>query len=127
MRIFGPESIRPLVATGSSSFAPVEITDRPRPARDAAAILRLRRLLGRARPDVVHAHGLRAGAVANLALTPAPRGAPALVVTVHNAPPAGAAAGAIYPVLERIVARRADAVLAVSADLAGRMRRRGAR
>ena len=125
--IFGPESIRPLVAAVSSSFVPVEIADRPRPARDAAAILRLRRLLGRARPDVVHAHGLRAGAVAALALTPAPRRAPALAVTVHNAPPAGAAAGVIYPVLERIVARRADAVLAVSADLAGRMQRCGAR
>ena len=35
--------------------------------------------------------------------------------------------GAVYLALERLTARRADAVLCVSADLAGRMRRAGAR
>jgi glycosyltransferase involved in cell wall biosynthesis len=120
-------------------FVPVEIADRPRPARDVAAVLRLRRLLAQARPDVVHAHGLRAGAAAALALTghtrpsrpsrlarPARRPAGALAVTVHNGPPAAGTAAAVYAVLERIVARRADAVTCVSADLAARMRRRGA-
>jgi glycosyltransferase involved in cell wall biosynthesis len=114
-------------------FVPVEIGDRPRPARDVAAVLRLRRLLARARPDVVHAHGLRAGAAAALALTgrtraarPSRRPAGALAVTVHNAPPAAGTAAAPYAVLERIVARRADVVTCVSADLAARMRRLGA-
>jgi glycosyltransferase involved in cell wall biosynthesis len=111
-------------------FVPVEIADRPRPARDVAAVLRLRRLLAQARPDVVHAHGLRAGAAAALALTghtrPARRPAGALAVTAHNGPPAAGTAAAVYAVLERIVARRADAVTCVSADLAARMRRRGA-
>jgi glycosyltransferase involved in cell wall biosynthesis len=123
-------------------FVPVEIADRPRPARDVAAVLHLRRLLAQARPDVVHAHGLRAGAAAALALTghtrpsrcarpsrrarPARRPAGALAVTVHNGPPAAGTAAAVYAVLERIVARRADAVTCVSADLAARMRRRGA-
>jgi glycosyltransferase involved in cell wall biosynthesis len=46
---------------------------------------------------------------------------------VHNAPPAGAALAAIYGVLERIVARRADVVLCVSSDLEARMRKLGAR
>jgi glycosyltransferase involved in cell wall biosynthesis len=45
---------------------------------------------------------------------------------VHNAPPAGGPAGAVYLLLEWIVARRADAVCWVSADLAARLRRRGA-
>ena len=117
-------------------FVPVEIADRPRPARDVAAVLRLRRLLAQARPDVVHAHGLRAGAAAALALTgrtrPSPRArhsrrpAAALAVTVHNGPPAAGTAAAVYAVLERIVARRADAVTCVSADLAARMSRLGA-
>ena len=124
---FGPAGIQQVLGPGSSSFVPVEITDRPRPARDAAAILRLRRLLACFRPDVVHAHGMRAGAVAALALTPAPRHSPALLVTVHNAPPAGGAAGPVYQVLERIVARRADAVLAVSPDLVARLQRRDIR
>ena len=108
---------------------PVEIADRPRPARDAAAVLRLRRLLAGTQPEVVHAHGLRAGAVAAFALAGAGwrrRHRCALVVTVHNAPPAAGPAGAVYAVLERIVARRADAVTCVSGDLAARMRRLGA-
>src|SRR5690348_5974278 len=64
-------------------FTAVAIGDRPRPGRDLAAMLRLRRLLRDWSPDVVHAHGLRAGAFAALAGCPG-----ALVVTVHNAPPA---------------------------------------
>lgn len=110
-------------------FSPVEISGRPRPARDAAAVLRLRRLLGRAAPAVVHAHGLRAGALTALALAlPGPRWRrPALLVTVHNAPPPGGPAGLIYRLLERLIARRADGVSCVSADLAARMRRLGAR
>jgi glycosyltransferase involved in cell wall biosynthesis len=76
---------------------------------------------------VLHAHGLRAGAVAALALAAPATRRTALAVTVHNAPPAGRAAAAVYAGLELIVARRADAVLTVSGDLAQRMRRRGAR
>jgi glycosyltransferase involved in cell wall biosynthesis len=51
---------------------------------------------------------------------------PALIVTVHNAPAAGGLTGAIYRVLELIVARRADSVLCVSPDLQARMRSAGA-
>jgi glycosyltransferase involved in cell wall biosynthesis len=105
------------------TFVPVEIADRPRPAHDGAAVLRLRRLLARSVPDVVHAHGLRAGAAAALALTGRRT---ALAVTVHNAPPGGSLAGAVYTVLERIVARRSDVVACVSSDLAARMSGLGA-
>ncbi|MGW0451161.1 glycosyltransferase family 4 protein, partial [Streptosporangium sandarakinum] len=41
-------------------FAPVPISDRPRPRGDLQALRRLRALRG---ADVVHAHGLRAGAL----------------------------------------------------------------
>jgi glycosyltransferase involved in cell wall biosynthesis len=137
--VLGPAAARGLFP--AADFAPVEIAERPHPARDAAAVLRLRRLLRRAAPDVVHAHGLRAGAAAALALTRLPGGRssggrrlsgaaprrPALLVTVHNAPPSAAAARAVYLALERLTARRADAVLCVSPDLADRMRRAGAR
>ena len=51
----------------------------------------------------------------------------ALVATVHNAPPAGGTTGLVYAILERIVARRADAVTWVSGDLGARMARAGAR
>ncbi|HEY1918451.1 MAG TPA: glycosyltransferase family 4 protein [Streptosporangiaceae bacterium] len=111
---------------GGVPFAAVESSDRPRPAQDLAAVRRLRGLLARSRPDVVHAHGLRAGALAALAVGRG-QGRPALIVTVHNAAPSGGAAGTIYRVLEHLVARRADRVLCVSSDLEERMRRLGAR
>jgi glycosyltransferase involved in cell wall biosynthesis len=120
---------------------PVEFGDRPRP-RDALALFGLRRSLlpagasaqpGAATgpPDVVHAHGLRAGALAVLALgrlRRRERRSPALVATVHNAPPSGGGVSAlIYGLLERLVARGADQVLCVSPDIEERMRAAGAR
>ena len=108
------------------TFEPVAPAGRLSPPADLAALWRLRRLLRDLAPDVVHAHGLRAGAAAAVAIRPG-RPRPALAVTVHNAPPAAAGAAAVYVLLERIVARRADAVLCVSADLAERLRRHGAR
>jgi glycosyltransferase involved in cell wall biosynthesis len=116
---------------GRVGFTAVEIADRPRVVRDLRAIRRLRRLLRAWRPDVLHAHGLRAGALTAIAaalVRPtvyAPR--PALIVTVHNAPAAGGVTGAVYRVLELIVARSADLVLCVSPDLEERMRAAGAR
>ena len=108
-------------------FSPVEFGDRPRPA-DVAAVLRLRRQL-RSGIDVAHAHGLRAGALTVLALS-GPRGRgrrPGVVVTVHNAPPAGGGARSlVYRLLERVVAHGADLVLCVSPDLEARMRAAGA-
>jgi glycosyltransferase involved in cell wall biosynthesis len=139
----------------SVSFSAVEFGDRPR-AGDFTGIRRLRKLfLGPAQGDlqggsrgesvshpagsgadgdsrsggrIVHAHGLRAGALTVLALAGV-RGErrPGIVVTVHNAPPAGGgAAGLVYRLLERVVARGADLVLCVSPDLERRMRAAGA-
>jgi glycosyltransferase involved in cell wall biosynthesis len=139
--VIGPSAAGPrfsLPALPAVSFSAVEIGGRPRPG-DLARTLRLRRLLLRpahggarsARPgraDVVHAHGLRAGALTVLALMPARRGRPEVVVTAHNAPPAGMGAAAlVYRLLERVVARGADLVLCVSPDLERRMRAAGAR
>ena len=130
--VFGPaQTDRDFAFSAQAGFTPVEIADRPRVLRDLRAIARLRRLIRAWRPDVVHAHGLRAGALTAIALAFVrpdvyhPR--PALVVTVHNAPAAGGVTGAIYRVLELIVARTADSVLCVSPDLEERMRAAGAR
>ncbi|MGW4641957.1 glycosyltransferase family 4 protein [Sphaerisporangium sp. NPDC004334] len=108
--------------SGVANFAGVPISDRPRPAADLRAVARLRTLLAGA--DVVHAHGLRAGALAALALAGRRT---ALVVTLHNALTAGGAVGAIYGLLERIVAKKADRVLVVAPDLGERMTALGAR
>ena len=135
VEVFGPEQADRDLAFGVGvspvGFTAVEIGDRPRLLRDLRAIAKLRRLLRAWRPDVAHAHGLRAGALTAIAVAfirPTvhdPK--PALIVTVHNAPPAGGTTGAIYRVLELIVARNADSVLCVSADLEERMRAAGAR
>jgi glycosyltransferase involved in cell wall biosynthesis len=128
VQVLGPARTDRDFAFGAAArFIAVEIASRPRPLPDLRAIARLRRLLRAAGTDVVHAHGLRAGALAAIALALSRRPRPALVVTVHNSPPAGSVAGAVYHVLELIVARRADSVLCVSADLEQRMRAAGAR
>jgi glycosyltransferase involved in cell wall biosynthesis len=122
--MYGPAR---LDVAGLARFRELDIGDRPRPARDARTVARLRGWLGQDAPGVLHAHGLRAGALAALALAGRPGRRTALVVTVHNAAPPSRAAATVYAALELIVARRADAVLPVSADLASRLRRRGAR
>ena len=97
----------------------------PRPSlNDTLAVARLRRL-GR-RADVVHAHGLRAGALAALALGRRRRGRTRLVVTLHNLTIGGRLTTLVGERLERLIARRADLILAVSPDLAERARELGA-
>jgi glycosyltransferase involved in cell wall biosynthesis len=71
--------------------------------------------------DVIHAHGVRAGAQAALA------GAGPLVVTWHNAPLGGPLRRAVHTGLERVCARRAVLVLGASDDLVVRARHAGAR
>src|SRR5699024_10595070 len=95
--------------------ARVEVAARPGPG-DIAVLRRIRALSQGA--QVLHAHGLRAGGLAALALLR--RQAPKLVVTLHNKPVGGRAITAVGTVLERLVARRADVVLGVSGDLVQR-------
>ncbi len=132
--VLGPTPALAFLADAGIETIPLRISERPRPVTDLATLARLRAWLATGRPDVVHAHGLRAGAFAALAIgglaalvpggrAPSRGRLPALAVTAHNAPPAGRAGHVIYGVLERICARRADLVLCASADLADRMRR----
>ena len=114
----GPADV---VAESPVPTAVVDIADRPRPS-DLTAVRRLRGVLRGA--DVVHAHGLRAGAAAVLATRGQTR-RPAVVVTLHNLPVGGAKVRVVAAVLERVVAR-ADLVLGVSGDLVARARRLGA-
>jgi glycosyltransferase involved in cell wall biosynthesis len=131
--VLGPAAAGARLRFGSApgvEFTAVEFGSRPRPG-DAIAVLRLRRTLRSGSPvTVVHAHGLRAGALAVLALGRFPvrgRRRPRLLVTVHNAPPVGGGAPAlVYRLLERLVARGADLALCVSTDLQARMRAAGA-
>lgn len=120
--VAGPPTVlaRLHLPPGRGRAVPVQIGDRPGRA-DAATVRRLRRAARHVR--LVHAHGLRAGALAALALLrlPVP-----LVVTLHNAAPSARAARAVFGALARLVAQRADVVLVVSDDLAALMHRLGA-
>ncbi|OLB76136.1 MAG: glycosyltransferase [Actinobacteria bacterium 13_2_20CM_2_71_6] len=97
-------------------FVPIEVAG-------AAGTLALRRELARLRPDVIHAHGLRAGLAAGLAR---PGGVP-LVVTWHNGLVHGGLGGRLRRLTEGQVARRADVLLGASDELVERGRAVGGR
>jgi glycosyltransferase involved in cell wall biosynthesis len=137
--VAGPSALADAVAPGRGAaggvrFAAVEIADRPQ-AADARAVARLAALARDV--DVVHAHGLRAGALAVLAVRGRPvrgrpvRGRPGrrprVVVTLHNLPVGGRAVRTVSAALGQVVARGADVVLGVSGDLVALARSQGAR
>lgn len=84
-------------------------------ASGSTAIPAIRRAAQQA--DVVHAHGLRAGAAASVAVGRRRR----LVVTVHNA-----VAGHAAQLLTRVIVGRADVLLAASQDLVDALHAAGA-
>ncbi|BDA63191.1 glycosyltransferase family 4 protein [Actinomyces capricornis] len=112
-----PAAVLDGLETGGARAEAMEIGPRPSPL-DGAVVARLRRL-GR-RADALHAHGLRAGALAALALGRRRPGRTRLVVTLHNLTVGGALTRAMGRALERLIAARADLILAVSPDLAQR-------
>jgi len=125
----GTDELLGLAGTGAR-FHPVEITPSPRPRTDAAAVGELRRAFTGA--SVVHAHGLRAALLSDLALRTAGRvpglreGTPPLVVTFHHALLATGMERRLLRLMERRVARSADLVLGASSDLVTRARELGA-
>ena len=118
-----PASVLDGLDVAPARAEPLEIGPRPS-LGDTLAVARLRRL-GR-RAHAVHAHGLRAGALAALALGRRRRGRTRLVVTLHNLTVGGRLTTLVGQGLERLIASRADLVLAVSPDLAERARGLGA-
>jgi glycosyltransferase involved in cell wall biosynthesis len=122
--VYGPaETDRQFGFSASGArFVAIEIPANPQP-RDATAVRALRRDLRANPPDVLHAHGLRAGLVAALSR---PAGCP-LVVTWHNQVLAQGIRGRVYQRLEGYVARSADVSLGASADLVERAVAAGSR
>lgn len=116
-----------LIAAGREvREAPVRIRERPDPVEDLRTVGTLRRILSTAPAAVtVHAHGLRAGALASVAMWGLRRHR--LVVTLHNRTVGALPSRVVGALLLRLLARRADTVLSVSPDLADTARRAGAR
>ncbi|MFJ1796018.1 glycosyltransferase family 4 protein [Kitasatospora griseola] len=107
----------------------VDITPTSGARSDAVAIGELRRAFTGA--DIVHAHGLRAGLLADLALRtagrfPGIRPETPLVVTSHHALLATGLDRRLQRLMERRVVRAADLVLGASSDLVARARELGA-
>lgn len=109
-------------AAVGAQFRPVQITGAVDPARGVAVVRALRSALDGA--EVVHAHGVRAGAFTGIAL--ARRETPS-VVTLHNAMLASGVRSRLLAGLEKLAVLRADVVLGASADLVERARVLGAR
>ncbi|TDC75493.1 glycosyltransferase family 4 protein [Streptomyces hainanensis] len=97
-------------------FVPVPMRTR----LEAAALLRT----ACADAELVHAHGMRAGLLATLALR---RRATPLVVTWHTRSNAPGFRAQLRSATEHVVARAATIVLGATSDLVDRARRRGAR
>jgi len=97
----------------------LELGDRPRPACDLGAIQALRRTVRAWRPEIVHAHGVKA---ALLVLSALRRGRPPVVVTYHNLWPGGPLT---LPL--RLISLRAAAAIAVSEGVRARLAEHGIR
>ncbi|MDT0269877.1 glycosyltransferase family 4 protein [Streptomyces sp. DSM 44915] len=95
----------------------------PLPSGATLAAVRLLRMAC-ADADLVHAHGIRAGMLATLALRG--RSVP-LVVTWHARSTQVGPAAQLRAITERLVARAATVVLGATSDLVHRARQRGAR
>ncbi|MBJ7470580.1 MAG: glycosyltransferase [Solirubrobacteraceae bacterium] len=86
------------------------------PVKDARAFIEIRRVMRRFRPDVVHTHTAKAGALGRLAaLTMRPR--PIIVHTFHGHVLRGyfgRAVTGVYRVIERVLGTRSDRLIGVS-------------
>ena len=105
-----------------AQFRPVQISAAPHPVKDATAVAALRRAVSDV--DVVHAHGVRAGALTGLALLG--RRTPS-TVTLHNAILAAGLKARLLTGLEWLAVRRARVALGASEDLVERACSLGAR
>jgi glycosyltransferase involved in cell wall biosynthesis len=96
------------------------------PAADAAAFAGLYRLIARARPDVAHTHISKAGVLGRLAARLA--GVPAVLHTYHGQVEeleGNSLKSRFLRAGERLVARRTDALIAVSGETAAGLRALG--
>lgn len=104
-------------AVGGACLRTYQINIGARPSRaDLKALRQLKQLAATA--QVIHAHGLRAGALAVLAVKRLPAAKrPRVVVTLHNLPVGSAPTRLVGQALHLVVVKGADYVLTVSPDL----------
>ncbi len=113
----GPEGS--LLDRARAGGVPLELIDQLRrpinPARDLLAYRRIKQVLRRFRPDVVHTHSAKGGMLGRAAAWSL--GVPAVVHTVHGAPfhpYQPAVARAVFKACERWAAKRCHAMISVA-------------
>ena len=115
--------LAPRVASAGGTVLPLASLQRElHPLRDAAAWWQLARLILRLRPDIIHTHTAKAGALGRSAAWAARqlslgRYRPVVVHTFHGHVLDGyfsAAAAAVFTAIERALARTTDRLIAVS-------------
>ena len=94
-------------------------------ASDAALVRRQRTLLRSFAPQIVHAHGFRAGLITLLTLRTL-KTRPTFVLSLHNQASGQGLRGRVETRVETMLARGADLVLGASTDLVDRARELGA-
>lgn len=94
-------------------------------ASDAALIRRQRTLLRSFAPQIVHAHGFRAGLITLLTLRTL-KSRPKFVLSLHNQSSGQGLRGRVETRVETMLARGTDLVLGASTDLVDRARELGA-
>lgn len=107
------------LATGDVLVDRLPLVRPVNPAHDVVALARMRRLVGRHRPAIVHSHMAKAGAVARLAARSL-RPRPCTVHTFHGhvlSEYFGAATQSAFTALERRLAASTDVLVAVSPEV----------
>ncbi len=114
--VCGPRPVSGVVA--NVDYSPLDLTRAIAPRVDAATIAALAKLVGKLRPDVMHAHSSKAGAVARLARTVHPR--TPLVYSPHLYAFAGyferPSERRVYRAVEQMLAPLASRVICVCED-----------
>jgi glycosyltransferase involved in cell wall biosynthesis len=90
------------------------------PMRDLVAVWRLARIIRRVKPDVIHTHTAKAGAVGRAAALFAGRPRPVIVHTFHGHVLRGyfgAAGSLVFRAIETMLARVTDRLIAVSPEV----------
>jgi glycosyltransferase involved in cell wall biosynthesis len=107
-----------LAGTGVEPVVVGSLQREVQPVADFLAVFRLRRLMREFRPDILHTHTAKAGAVARVAAVLAGRARPPIIVhTFHGHVLRGyfePARTAFFRLLERTLARVSDVLIAVS-------------
>lgn len=107
------------VVQAGHEVIPLDIADGLSPSRDLRAVVRLRRILGRTRPDILHIHSAKAGMIGRAAVAGMFR-RPRVILTLHSFvfdERTSPGKRRLISAIDRLLMRWTDRVVAVSQAL----------